>query len=445
MQTADVGPVTDALAAALDAAEPWFTDPTLAAAGANADVVATGFVVARDGVFYRASYLAARDAVAGYAHLTPRAPFATVTAMCTALAMMANRIRDPAAGHHRVPVILRKAGCLHDSRSADRGPSPRSWSFFTDLEFYAHDCDVDVEVSSRRAPARAAHQLAPPPQILVYMVDQWTFGDLRALIAHLAPRTPRITLLGTGRFNNRAGYNVLPKLYPDFTLADVAVDPRAADASGAFNLRPRTNYAWASATLDTNTLAWLHDFRTCYRSRWVFVCEEPELVASLRLILANLHGPERGPPAANGGPRHAVVPVVVKGGAADGVVGVLAKVTGTVQSRTGKRPRTATVKAAAFGLGAPAPGATRTALLGNPTNPDAKIAPVALGPGVALVPKRICTLDECAGLNGCSFVYISSAPAPARVWQSLMCVRGSRIVNVIRSAEAAVVRHPLAA
>jgi hypothetical protein len=77
----------------------------------------------------------------------------------------------------------------------------------------------------------------------------------------------------------------------------------------------------------------------------------------------------------------------------------------------------------------------REAVFGTPTNADPKIAPVTLGGGVTLVPKRIFTLDECAGLNGCSFIYVSSAPASPSVWQSLISVRGARIVALLVTPE----------
>jgi len=289
------------------------------------------------------------------------------------------------------------------------------------------------------------------------MVDQWTFGDLAALIAHVAPRTPKITLLGTGRFNNRAGYNVLPKLYADFTLTDVDVDARTiplADLAGPFNLKIRHNYTLTQPTIETNTIAWLHAFSNVYRSRWVFVCEEPALIETLSRILLHLYGPERGPPVRAGGVGYAVVPMRVTGGTDDGVVGVLAKVIDYPMSANGKRGRNNCVP---FWSSPRRAGVKRCAIFGTSVRADRNERPVPLGVGVKLVPKRIYTLDECAGLNGCSFVYVSSTPATESVWQMLMSVRGFRIVNVINAAPAAAPaaqaapapaaadRHPLAA
>ena len=98
-------------------------------------------------------------------------------------------------------------------------------------------------------------------------------------------------------------------------------------------------------------------------------------------------------------------------------------------------------------------GVKRCAIFGTSARADRNIEPVTLGAGVKLVPKRIYTLDECAGLNGCSFIYVSTTPAAESVWQTLISVRGFRIVNVIKAAPAAAPAappvvagpHPLAA
>jgi len=177
------GTMDPKLRSALEAAEPWFVNPAAVSRDANPELVTAGFLKHVDGLYYRTAFHHSYKIVADYPSLLPHPPYSTVTALCHGIGTYLNQMRD--AGFE-MPYVLRRAGAVFDLKSLDRTQNARTWQCHTDTAFLLRD--------------------AKPTHVVVFMVDQWTFTDLCALLEKVAGATVIIT--GIGRFNNRAGYNV---------------------------------------------------------------------------------------------------------------------------------------------------------------------------------------------------------------------------------------------
>ena len=152
-------------------------------------------------------------------------------------------------------------------------------------------------------------------------------------------------------------------------------------------------------------LSWLWTVGRAAQHRFVYVCDDSTLIGNIEDALFDIHGPPRGPCYRHkDGVDHAVVMMQVQNGPADGVVGQLRDIVDSHQPVQGKRGRIAQV---AFWCSPPGISGPfhRSARFGTKSKAYDHVAPIPIAGDTRLVPKRIFTTAEAAGLNGCTVIY----------------------------------------